>query len=207
MWRPMVGCLFLAIFFSGCATMDTSTFSRQFTVEPQAYSGLWHEIARTPNSFQDNSIKHNRKKFGVCHNSTAKYSIVDQAKVKVVNACTRISSDEAQFHESIEGEANIVPNTENRFLRVSFGKSVGRFFMKLFTGGGAPYWIYGIGPKNDKNEYEWSLVSTPKKNMLWLLSRKSQLNKKYLNEIWELGKKEGLPMEQLVFNKPLSSQG
>lgn len=201
MSRSLVGYLFFIFLLTGCATMDTKKLSRQFSINPKAYSGNWHEIARTPNNFQDNDLKQDGKKYGPCYDSTANYTILDEEKIKVVNTCARKAKDGTQYREAALGEAQIVPNSDNRYLKVAFGEGAGRFFMKLFTGGGAPYWIYGIGQKNDAQKYEWSLVSTPKKNMVWILSRTPNLSSENLDEILGLAKAEGLPVKKLVFNK------
>ncbi|UTJ05122.1 lipocalin family protein [Arcobacter roscoffensis] len=45
-------------------------------VDPKSFSGIWYEIARTHNSFQENCIA-----------STVEYSLIDTNKYKVFNRC------------------------------------------------------------------------------------------------------------------------
>ena len=46
-------------------------------VDLKKYTGLWYEIAKIPNSFQDQCVK----------GATAKYTLKEDGEIAVVNSC------------------------------------------------------------------------------------------------------------------------
>ena len=56
------------------------------SVDLPAYLGLWHEVRRIENDFQDRESK---KSPGVCFNTTAEYSLLPNDKIQVKNTCFR----------------------------------------------------------------------------------------------------------------------
>lgn len=182
------------------ASEDSSAFRQRSALELEAYLGLWHEIGRTHNKYQDNTPEKDGVTFGPCTASTAEYAREDEGTLSVTNRCVRKAPSGPAWTESISGQAKSRGDALGRQWAVAFGSGVGRFFMRLFTGGGADYWIYGVGPKGPDGRYTWALVSGGKKNFLYFLARGSQVAPEAVAEAQGLALAEGLPWNALVMD-------
>lgn len=178
-------------------------FARTFEIEPERYMGLWYEIARTPNEFEDDLPTIQGTKYGPCLDATASYSLIDRTRVRVHNVCVReaISNPERDLSDGVTGVAKVEQGTDNRKLKIAFGTKAARFFQRLFTGGGADYWIYGIGPENEDGLYSWALVSNEKRDNIFILGRSKQLASAQIQEILDLCQRERLPAAELIFTQ------
>lgn len=160
------------LLLAACATMAPRVdFGRDFTVDLQRYAGLWNEVGRTPNDFQDNTLRRDGKDFGACFETTAEYAILDPATVSVTNTCTRRAADGTEIREVAEGEARVIEGSEGRRLSVAFGSPLAQFFQRAFGPSGGNYWIYCLGPVNGDGLYDWAVVSGEDKDMLFVLTR------------------------------------
>jgi len=130
-------------------------------VDLNKYTGLWYEIAKIPNSFQDQCVK----------NTTAKYILKDDGEFAVLNSCI----DEDGKIDEADGIARIVDKKTNAKLEVSF---VSFFGWRPFWG---DYWIIGL----DEN-YQWAIVGTPNRKYGWVLSRTPQLDKSIIDKIFQI---------------------
>lgn len=135
-------------------------------VDIQKYSGLWYEIAKIPNSFQDQC------KYG----TTAEYIIEKDGDIVVINKCY----DEDGELDVAEGVANIVDKKTNSKLEVSFVSFLG---IRPFWG---DYWIIGLD-----EEYNYAVIGHPERKYGWILSRKPSLPEETLKQIFELLKSQG----------------
>lgn len=116
-------------------------------VDPVRYMGTWYEIARLPNSFEVN-----------CIHSTADYTLKSDGTIEVVNTCCKANGCERGAH----GVATISNAPHNSQLKVNFVPKWLRW-----TGlGWGNYWIIDLG-----TNYEYSVVSEPNRDYLWILSR------------------------------------
>jgi apolipoprotein D and lipocalin family protein len=114
-------------------------------VDLNRYLGRWYEIARYPNLFE-------RK----CdHDVTADYSIRADGKIRVLNSCVTADGKRKQS----DGTAIVVDQETNAKLKVTF-------FWPFY----GKYWIIDLG-----TEYEYSVVSEPSRDYLWILSRSPEL--------------------------------
>lgn len=111
-------------------------------VDLERYTGTWYEIARYPHRFQEG-----------CYGSTATYTLRDDGRIDVVNAC-RQGGPRGELR-SAKGIAKIADPVTNAKLRVSF--------LRPFWG---DYWIIGLGAN-----YEYAVVGHPSRKYLWILSR------------------------------------
>ena len=145
-------------------------------VDLKKYSGLWYEIAKIPNSFQDQCVK----------STTAKYILKDDGEFAVLNSCI----DEDGKIDEADGVARIVDNKTNAKLEVSF---VSFFGWRPFWG---DYWIIGL----DEN-YQWAIVGTPNRKYGWVLSRTPQLSKETMDEIFEILKDQGYNPKDFEISK------
>ncbi|SDY61794.1 lipocalin family protein [Citreimonas salinaria] len=120
-------------------------------VEPQAYTGTWYEVARTPAPFQQEC------QGGV----TAQYSLIDDTTMEVVNRCDT-SGGETQ---SVSGEAEVVDGNFNTFS-VEIGDE------------GAPgiNYVVAAASEVENGQYQWAAVYSPDDKIGWILSRSAELD-------------------------------
>lgn len=197
-WSSLFGLLALTV-----AAHGQGEFARSFELSAQKYQGLWYELGRTPNDFEDDLPKMQGEKFGPCVDATASYAALDESRLSVHNVCVResITDPAHEVTDSVSGIAQIESGSDNRKLKVAFGSKAARFFQRLFTGGGADYWVYGVGPDNEDGLYSWALVSGSKRDNIFILAREKSLPGEQIQEIIELARRESLPTEALIFTQ------
>ncbi|MEJ2492904.1 MAG: lipocalin family protein [Ignavibacteriaceae bacterium] len=139
-------------------------------VDLKKYSGLWYEIAKIPNSFQDQCA----------YSTTAEYKINEDGEIEVINKCY----DEEGDPDVAEGVAQVVDKKTNAKLEVSFVSFLG---IRPFWG---DYWIIGL----DEN-YNWAVVGTPNRKYGWILSRTPALPDETMKIIFSVLRKNGYNIE------------
>lgn len=135
-------------------------------VDLNRYTGLWYEIARIPNSFQDQCIA----------NATAYYKILEDGSIEVINSC----EEEDGSLDTAKGIAYVVDTVTNSKLEVSFVKILG---FNLFWG---DYWILGLG-----DNYDYAVVGTPSRKYGWILSRERNMSEELLDDAFTILKNQG----------------
>jgi apolipoprotein D and lipocalin family protein len=130
-------------------------------VDLNKYIGLWYEIAKIPNSFQDQCA----------YGTTAEYKFLEDGDIQVINKCYK-NDGEADI---AEGLAKVVDKKTNSKLEVSFFSILG---FRPFWG---DYWIIGL----DDN-YQWAVVGSPNRKYGWILSRKPSLSDDTMQKIFTL---------------------
>jgi apolipoprotein D and lipocalin family protein len=160
-------------------------------VESHRYLGLWHEQARIPNSFQDNT---RRGGFGVCQNTTAEYGLLADSKISVTNTCYRKNGTGETKREIAQA---IAYATDESFahLKVNF---TGIALLRWFGIGNGDYLVIGLGPINIDGLYSWALVGSPTRKYGWILSREENLDEDTLSEIYDAAIKLGYARESFV---------
>jgi apolipoprotein D and lipocalin family protein len=111
-------------------------------VELGRYLGTWYEIASFPQWFQRG-----------CTATTATYTLRDDGRIDVLNACRKGSLDGELA--TAKGLAKVVDRVTGARLEVSF--------FRPFWG---DYWIIDLG-----RDYEYAVVGHPSRDYLWILSR------------------------------------
>lgn len=111
-------------------------------VELDRYAGRWYEIARLPNSFEED-----------CEGVTADYARRADGLITVINTCRQGSA--AGDIKTATGRARVVDAQSNARLKVSF---FGPFW--------GDYWIIGL-----EKDYSLALVGEPSGRYLWMLAR------------------------------------
>ncbi len=142
--RPLI----LALpFLAACASPPGADAPRTVgVVDLSRYAGLWHEVSRFPNRFQDGR--------GVsCTDVTAAYRPLPDGRIGVVNRCRNAAAGGAE--RVAEGRAYVVEGSDGARLRVSF-------FWPFY----GDYWVLGLSP-----DYRWAVVGDPRRRYLWILSR------------------------------------
>ena len=117
-------------------------------VEIARYQGLWYEIARYPNSFEEG-----------CFGVTAEYSLNEDGSVKVVNSCRQGALDGPL--EVAEGRATLV-SAEGDKLEVGFVP-----WLPFAVG---DYWILNV-----TEDYSVAVIGTPDGGFGWILARQPML--------------------------------
>lgn len=142
-----------------------------FEVDPARYAGLWYEIGRTPNAFQDNRPRRDGARLSPCFETTASYRLAVDGTLAIRNRCVRRTAGGAAVEEIAGGIAVPVAGTGNRQLKIAFGPRPLRLLQRAFTGGGSDYWIFCLGDAPAGQPYPWAVVSGPKRDFLFLLAR------------------------------------
>lgn len=150
------------------ASDHTATLETVPQVDLQRYLGKWYEIAKFPNRFQKG-----------CDCATAHYSIRDDGDIRVENQCARETEDHSL--KSSIGKAWVVDPVTHAKLKV-------RFFWP-FSG---DYWIIDLG-----ENYEYSVVSEPKRNYLWILSRSPEIPEMIYSGILERLREKGFDLTRV----------
>lgn len=148
------------------AQKDQKPLTTVLKVDLKKYSGLWYEIAKIPNWFQDQCA----------YGTTAEYKIDEDGEIEVINKCY----DEDGEPDVAEGVAQVVDKKTNAKLEVSFVSFLG---IRPFWG---DYWIIGL----DQN-YNWAVVGTPNRKYGWILSRTPVLPDETMKTIFDILKTSG----------------
>ena len=156
----------LTILFSLTAFPQSNPPKTVDNVDLKKYTGLWYEIARIPNSFQDQCVK----------GTTAEYTLKDNGEISVINSCINEDGEV----DKAEGVARVVDKNSNSKLEVSFFSILG---WRPVWG---DYWIIGL----DEN-YKWAVIGTPSRKYGWILSRTKELDPHTMNGIFQLLKEQG----------------
>lgn len=138
------------------------------SVDLQRYQGLWYEIARLPNEFQDQCAA----------NVTAEYTLMDNGRVRVVNCCL-LADGEVDGAEGVARRPD--PNREAA-LKVRF----------------APRWLswlplvwgdYQIMALSE--DYSSVLIGAPSREYLWILAREPSLPQETVNALMAEAERQG----------------
>ena len=136
----------------------------------EQYLGTWYEIARMDHSFERG-----------LSNVTAEYRLKDDGGVRVLNR--GFNTTKGSWKEA-EGKAYFVGDPTVGQLKVSF---FGPFY--------ASYNVIEL----DQKEYQWSLVTGPDKDYLWILSRTPTLDQTIVDELVSEANSLGYKTDELIF--------
>jgi len=173
-------------------------FRKDFEVDLAKYTGVWHEIGRTPNSFEDNNPRRNGKRLSACFNSKAEYAAAGEGVISVTNSCLRTAPDGTQITDTARGSARVIEGSKNRKLLVAFGPGIARFFQRLLSPGDGNYWIYCLGPEVE-DRYSWAVIGDKRKSYIFLLARERAVPEDQKAEMINCAREAGLPVTKLIF--------
>ena len=163
--------IFIGNSFVSCNTQKTmidKTVVKELDI--QQYLGTWYEIARYDHSFERGLV-------GV----TAKYSMRDDGKIKVLNSGYKNGLD-GEFSQAF-GKAKIPdPINAPAKLKVSF--------FLFFYG---DYYVMELD-----EDYQWALIGSSSDKYLWILSRKPQMEEELYNELLDKLQKRGYDVSKLI---------
>ncbi len=167
---------FLAFLGLGACTVpqpDASTPRTVAAVDLQRYAGTWHEAARFPQSFQDNSRLR-------CEDVTATYTPLPDGRLEVLNSCANALAEGRPRREA-RAVAYAVEGGNNARLRVSF--------FRPFYG---DYLVIGLDP-----DYRWAVVGSPDRDSLWVLSRAKPMAEADFQAALAVARREGFDLARL----------
>jgi apolipoprotein D and lipocalin family protein len=121
-------------------------------VDVPRYMGTWHEIAKYPNWFQKKCVS----------STQATYSLQAQGQVQVINRC---KTAKGEWSEAL-GAAQQIGGPTSAQLKVRFAPAWLSFIPMVW----GDYWIIDLDA-----DYQWVVVSEPKREYLWILSRTPQM--------------------------------
>jgi apolipoprotein D and lipocalin family protein len=163
----------IIILLASCASPQNNDLPPLTTVDQvdlNRYAGLWYEIAKIPNSFQDQCA----------YGTTAEYKIDEDNDIIVINSCY----DEKGKIDVAEGLAKVVDKNSNAKLEVSFFSILG---IRPFWG---DYWIIGLD-----EDYQWAIVGTPSRKYGWVLGRTQSLSDETMQKIYAILKSQNYDPE------------
>lgn len=145
---PLIFLSFFSFFANAAEILSTVP-----KVDLDRYIGTWHEIARFANKHQKDCVK-----------TQAEYSYGDKpGNIIIKNKCSLSDGSEKQ----ISGIAHVDDPT-NAKLKINFVPS----WLRWLGIGWGNYWIIELD-----DDYQYAVVSEPKKEYLWILSRTPSMNK------------------------------
>jgi apolipoprotein D and lipocalin family protein len=155
---------------SGCASRETDLPPLQTVphIDLDRFGGLWYEIARYPNIFQED-----------CVGSRARYSLAGDGKISVLNECYDRTFDGRL--RSARGRAWTIDKT-NAKLKVSF--------FSPFSG---DYWIIDLG-----KDYEYAVIGHPERRYLWILCRTKTMERNVYQQVLSRLKEQQYDIAQLI---------
>ncbi len=112
-----------------------------------------------------------------CNETTATYTLLANGAISVLNECTKNGKV-----KRARGKAKIVDKTTNAKLKV-------KFFWPFY----GDYWIIKLG-----EYYEYSVVGTPNRTYLWILSRKPEMDNALFAELTQFAKSKGFDVGNLI---------
>lgn len=179
----------------------TSPFLQTFTLELRRYAGLWYEVARTPNAFEDNRPLRRGRRASTCFGATAHYTLRADGSLEVVNRCLRclVKDPSRTVQDDVFGVARIAPHSCGRKLQVAFGPWYARLLQRALLLGRNNYWIFGVGPLNEAGLYAWALVGNGERDSIFVLAREPSLTAQEEADILSLAEREHLPIDALIY--------
>lgn len=159
------------LLLSGC-TSKPDNVTPVTGFDSERYLGDWYEIARLDHSFEEG-----------LDNVTASYRKLNDGGIGVVNR--GYNAEEGQWDEA-QGKAYFVNEPDTGWLKVSFF---------------GPFYASYIVAELDKKDYQWSLVTGPDKDYLWILSRTKTLPDEVRQQLIEKAASMGYDTDALIFVK------
>jgi apolipoprotein D and lipocalin family protein len=112
-----------------------------------------------------------------CNQTTANYTLSKDGSISVLNQSIKNGK-----MKQAKGKAKVVDNNSNAKLKVTF-------FWPFY----GDYWILKLG-----DNYDYSIVGTPNRKYLWILSRTPQMDDKLYSILTEYAKSKGFDVNKLI---------
>jgi apolipoprotein D and lipocalin family protein len=155
------------------------------SVDLTRYMGHWYQIAFYPNAFQKQCVG----------NVTADYKLLPYGQVEVINRCAKADggTDEAQGRARLQQPRLLdIPLSKpysTARLEVRFAPSLLSWLPLVW----APYWVIQLA-----DDYSYTVVSEPRRQYLWILSRTPTLSPQTYEAIKARLVEQGFDVDKLV---------
>lgn len=162
---------------ASCATSNT-TLPTQANVDLNKYAGTWYEQARLPNRFQEDCAG----------DVQADYELKADDTIKVVNQCrakdgsTKLAEGEGRLSQAAD------PRDPSK-LEVRFAPKWTSWLPMVW----GDYWIVKL-----EDDYQYSLVGTPDRKYLWVLTRDKQADDATVTKLLEHARTLDFPVDQVI---------
>ncbi len=166
----------LVAMLAGCATSNTS-LPTQAGVDLNKYAGTWYEQARLPNRFQKDCAGDVR----------ADYELKSDNSISVTNQCrakdggTKVAKGEGRL-------SNAADPRDPAKLEVRFAPKWTSWLPMVW----GDYWIMKL-----QGDYQYSLVGTPDRKYLWVLSRDQQADEAVVDALLEYASTHGFSVDKV----------
>lgn len=154
------------------------------SVDLSKYAGVWYEIARLPNRFQEECA---------C-NVTATYTLLDDGEISVVNRCITFDGDTAEAEGRARPAGADEPPSK---LKVRFAPA----FLSFLPFVWGDYWIIDLAP-----DYSYAAIGEPERRYFWILARTPALEDATLEQILANAERQGYDLKALRRTKQLTGQ-
>lgn len=163
------------ITLAGCASTN-GPLATQESVDLQKYKGVWYEQAKLPNRFQEQCVG----------NVAAEYTLQSDNRIKVVNSCKLADGST----EKVEGEGRLADkaNPDTSKLEVRFAPK----WLSAVPSVWGDYWIM-----KTQGNYEYSLVGTPNREFLWVLSRDKKADQNVVSSLLKYAAEQGFDVSKV----------
>jgi apolipoprotein D and lipocalin family protein len=146
------------------------------SVDFPRYAGKWYEIARLPNRFQR----------GCAGEVAATYSLVEGTRLRVINECR---TNDGRV-ERAEGSARVADRgSPSSKLEVGFAPS----WLSWLPFVWGDYWVIALA-----EDYSYSVLGTPDRKYLWVLSRAPQMDEVTYKRLVEKAAAQGFDVTKLM---------
>lgn len=163
----------------GCATPNND-LPTQANVDLNKYAGTWYEQARLPNRFQDECAG----------DVQADYTLRPDNTIEVINQCRKIDGST----EVAVGEGRMARAFEPRDparLEVRFAPKWTSWLPMVW----GDYWIMKL-----EGDYQYSLVGTPDRKYLWVLSRDKDASDAVVNQLLDYAEAHGFKVDNVIMD-------
>jgi apolipoprotein D and lipocalin family protein len=171
--------ILVAVMFVTRSAKEQSALRVVPSVDLEQYAGVWYEIARLPNRFQEKCAS----------DVTATYSLKSKDRLKVVNQCRKRDGTftKAEGVARLAGEEG--PNSR---LKVRFAPA----FLSFLPFVWGDYQIIELAP-----DYSHALVGEPGRKYLWILSRSPEMDEATLTKLKDSAAAQGFDVSKLIRTK------
>ena len=180
-WPLLIAAVVGVAALTACASNTAKnhpTLPTQENVDLERYAGIWHEQARLPNRFQKSCAG----------DVQAEYTLLPDGKIRVINQC-RNSDGGTKMAEGMGQLAGDGADADPARLEVRFAPGWLSWLPPVW----GDYWIIRL-----EGDYEYSLVGTPDREYLWVLSRDKDADASRVTALLDHARTLGFPVDKVI---------
>lgn len=162
---------------AGCAASNAD-LPTQAGVDLKQYTGIWYEQARLPNRFQK----------GCAGDVRADYVLLPDGTLGVTNQC-RTKDGGTEVAEGVGRLSKAADPRDPARLEVRFAPDWTSWLPMVW----GDYWIIRL-----EGDYDYSLVGTPDRKYLWVLSREKQADPEVVSRLLDYAGTLAFPVAQVL---------